>query len=463
MNIINEAQSEFRQKISSYLEQCAPNPSNVSIDELVKLLPLNLRELAWMIAIGEGKYPYISIPWQLPALRDRVDILHNLFLKQITDEISVYAATDAMDTLSFDAKTDTIHKLMGIEWEMTHDYNGKGIPTYYVFSINDTEPLKSIFVRLLSAIKAKFVTKSFEPVQMMPWIKQHNKQVRSNQIIHLLNKICVESPLKIEPGKIQESIQSYNLAWVITICNKGIRCIEEVQLQELELTPLAEITNNKIIDTLQESGLLINLKPRWFDEVDLRGSGAVQKILSYEIPPSVVLKLLSMTSIYKVDSDIAPEPKYQPVSPVSDCSITIIMNIQNNSYNVDARTFNIEVSNTEQSKKPPSPYSGNEINIVVVSVILPKLLPDKKINPEINDLSWKVFELLTDALNANGASVRHNIPKDKINKKHCQIFGVDSHGEQINLSYEALKKRIESSLLEAYRQDTPPKKDTFKD
>lgn len=216
----------------------------------MKLLPLNLRELAWMIAICEGKYPYISIPWQLPALRDRVDVLHNLFLKQITDEISVYAATDAVDALSFDAKTDAIHKLMGIEWEMTHDYNGKGIPTYYVLSINEIEPLKSIFIRLLSAIKAKFVTKSFEPVQMMPWIKQHNKQVRSNQIIHLLNKICVESPLKIEPGKIQESIQSYNLAWVITICNKGIHCIEEVQLQELELTPLAEITNSKIIDTL---------------------------------------------------------------------------------------------------------------------------------------------------------------------------------------------------------------------
>ena len=129
MNIINEAQSEFRQKIASYLEQCAPNPSNVSIDELVKLLPLSLRELAWMITICEGKYPYISIPWQLLALRDRVDVLHKLFLKQITDEISVYAATDAIDTLSFDAKTDAIHKLMGIEWEMTHDYNEKGIPT----------------------------------------------------------------------------------------------------------------------------------------------------------------------------------------------------------------------------------------------------------------------------------------------------------------------------------------------
>jgi hypothetical protein len=461
MQIINESQSEFRQKIGCYLEQSAPYPQNISIEEITNLLPLSLRELAWMIAICEAKYSYNSIPWELPTLRDRVEVLHNVFLKQITDEISMYAASDAMDKLSFDARTDAIHKLMGIEWEMSHDYDGKGIPTYYVFSINDTELLKSIFVRLLSAIKAKFVTKSFEPVQMMPWIKQHNKQVRSNQIIHLLNKICVESPLKIEPGKIHESIQSYNLAWVINICNKGMRCLEEVQLQELELTPLAEITNNKIINTLQESGLLINLKPRWFDEVDLRGSGAVQKILSYELPPSVVLKLLSMTSIYKVDSNIAPEPKYQHVPPVG-CSITIIMNIQNK-YSVDARTFNIETSNNEQSNKPPSPYSGNEINIVVVSVILPKLLPDKKSKPDINKLSWEVFEQLTDALNANGASVSHNIPEGKVNKKHCQIVGVDSHGEQINLSYEALKKRIESSLLEAYQQDTPPKKDNFKD
>lgn len=123
----------------------------------------------------------------------------------------MHAASDAMDKLSFDARTDAIHKLMGIEWEITHDYDGKGIPTYYVFSINDTELLKSIFVRLLSAIKAKFVTKSFEPVQMMPWIKQHNKQARSNQIIHLLNNICVESPLKIEPGKFRS--QSNLIIW----------------------------------------------------------------------------------------------------------------------------------------------------------------------------------------------------------------------------------------------------------
>jgi hypothetical protein len=347
MDIINESQPEFRQRIGNYLEQCAPNPQTISLEQLTNILPISLRELAWIIAICEGKYPYITIPWEFSSLKDRVEVLHNIFLTTVTQEIADRASTDGME--SFNTRIDAIHKIMGIQWEIAHDYNGKGIPTYWVLSINDTDKLKSIIVRLLSAIRAKMVTPTFEPIQMMPWIKQHNKEVRSNQIIRLLNKICVEQPLRIDPVKISEPVHSYNLAWIIVICNKGLQWIEEVKLQELELTPLAEITNGKIMDSLQKSGHPHKLKVKCFDEVDLRGSGAVKKIFSYEIPPTLVLELISNNAIYKNKENVDSDTSHRPASPFPNSSITIIINIQNNIYNVDARILNNEVSYTETS------------------------------------------------------------------------------------------------------------------
>ena len=80
MNIINESQPEFRQKIGNYLEQCAPKPLSISLEQLTNILPLSLRELAWIIAICEGKYPYAAIPWELTSLKDRVEVLNNIFL-----------------------------------------------------------------------------------------------------------------------------------------------------------------------------------------------------------------------------------------------------------------------------------------------------------------------------------------------------------------------------------------------
>ena len=152
MTIVNESQPEFRQKIGGYLEQCAPSPLSISLEQLTKILPLNLRELSWIIAICEAKCPYVAIPWEASSLRDRVEVLHNLFMNNLTQEITDHASVDGMDLLSFDARKDAIHKLMCIQWEIAHDYNGNGVGTYWILSISDTEKLKSIIVRLLSAI-----------------------------------------------------------------------------------------------------------------------------------------------------------------------------------------------------------------------------------------------------------------------------------------------------------------------
>ncbi len=333
MRIINESQPEFRQKIGGYLQKCAPDPRGISLEQLTGILPLSIRELAWIIAICEASYPYTTIPWETPYFRDRVEVLHNIFLNQITQEITNHASANGMVLLSPDARTDAIHKLMGIQWEITHDYNGKGISTYWILSINDPDHFKSIIMRLLAALQVK-KSPSIEPVQMMPWIKQSNKEARSSQIIRLLNTICSEQPVRIIPEKISDPIQSYNLAWIIVLCHRKLHWFEDVRLQEQELRELVEITNGKIIDYLQQIGHLHNLKPIYFDEVEFRGSDAVKKIISYDIPSSLVVEVICNDSIYKIKNQIDSRSYISPTE-APDSTLTNKDNFENTDEIID--------------------------------------------------------------------------------------------------------------------------------
>lgn len=131
----------------------------------------------------------------------------------------------------------------------------------------------------------------------------------------------------------------------------------------------------------------------------------------------------------------------------------------------DIYIHNMETSKIRMIHESTKTYKGDHINAVVVNIILPQLLPDKEIPVDINKLSWEVFKQLTNQLNTDGAKVTDNIPKEntKYNKKNCKISGIDSCGEEINLTYEALKKRIQDSLLQAYQRNISPQKDTFSD
>lgn len=66
--MINESQPEFKKKIISCLKKCAPNQYSINLDQLVDLLPLTIREIAWIIAICENGYSYSNIPWEYPTL-----------------------------------------------------------------------------------------------------------------------------------------------------------------------------------------------------------------------------------------------------------------------------------------------------------------------------------------------------------------------------------------------------------
>ena len=299
--MINESQPEFKKKIISCLKKCAPNQYSINLDQLVDLLPLTIREIAWIIAICENGYSYSNIPWEYPTLTGRVDGVESVFREQINLDIQEYSENEEIVSLIPEARIDAVYKNMGIQQSIRFDSEGQEIILYTIHSLINTGLLHSVLIRIISAIKAKQPRRSDSPLEMMPWIKQHNKEIRTKQIMDTFFQICTEYPIRIIAEKINIPIQSYNLAWIIVICNKKLNYFEEVRLQELEITPLVDHTNTNVINFLQEIGHLHKLKPTWFDEVDLRGSNTVKQKLSYEIPANLVLEIITIKLFIKLD------------------------------------------------------------------------------------------------------------------------------------------------------------------
>jgi hypothetical protein len=113
--MFNESKLEFKKRIISYLQKCAPNQYSINLEHLAALLPLTIREIAWIIAICENGYSYSNIPWEYPALTGRVGGLESVFREQINLDIQEYFENEEIALLVPEARTDAIHKLMDIQ------------------------------------------------------------------------------------------------------------------------------------------------------------------------------------------------------------------------------------------------------------------------------------------------------------------------------------------------------------
>ncbi len=204
------------------------------------------------------------------------------------------------------------------------------------------------------ALNGTIESSTYRPVEMQPHIRQFNKEVRIDRILKLMSKICIEPHLQIDSEKIKEPIQSYDLAWIITICNRETRHIDDVKFNDDELTSLVDVTDQKIFDTLHESNHLNKLNPKCITIVDMRGSLSDKQILTYELPPQLVFEIISKPNIY---------------SPKGG-------------------------KNLEQN---PS-YNGDAINTVTVQKLLPRYfkerIPQSKRDIDINKVATKLFPLL---------------------------------------------------------------------
>lgn len=448
MRIINESQTEYRQRIGSFLQQCAPDQHGMNIPEVMKLQPFSIRDLAWMIAILEKPYPYVAIPWEEQSLKDRVEVLHNCFLSKIERDTEEHGNKDEFKSLPHDVKTTAIQQFMGVTWDITHDYNGKGIPTYWMNFDTEQDKYNTTLIGVISSAsyKSSNTQGDYIPIglpvtissineeqrkiwaemklPMMPWNIKHNKVSRTNQIMRLLREICIEDPLRIELHNITKPINSYNLAFIISICLKGYD--KRIKVDFSDLTLSAEVANihYEMWDLLKEQVQDPQNKFKYTDEVDMRSEETFEQ-LSVDLLPHYAQFWI--------------ENKFIDITTNKDIKEALIPH-----------------------HFIPKKYTDTAINVAVVQNILPNLLPDKKSNltsKQKTELSWNCFQNLANALEANGAKIREHLIAVR-RRTAAVIKGTDEYLEEINTNYDSFRHTFDI-LLAAYCYDLPLDKKRF--
>lgn len=147
---------------------------------------------------------------------------------------------------------------------------------------------------------------------MLKHILKATVLTRIEKITSLYNEICIDDPIRIDINKIKQPIQLINLAWILAFCRRGFESFCNVNFNDLAVAAMAESIRVQLTDTLQYSGRLNNLNAKYYDEPDFVSYDTYKKKLSYEIPPSVVISLLSEDPIFNKylllkSSDIDPE------------------------------------------------------------------------------------------------------------------------------------------------------------
>ncbi|WP_133128532.1 hypothetical protein [Legionella nagasakiensis] len=449
MTIINESQTDYHKKIGSCLQQCAPDQRTMNIPEIIKLQSLSIRDLAWMIAILEKPYQYVAIPWTDPLLRKRVDVLHNCFLKKIERDAAEHAEKDEFKSLPYDVRLTAIHQFMGVTWEITYDYNSKAIPTYIMNFDTEQDNFNTTLIGVITASGAKKADteenyipiglpatpssisaeqrKIWEEMQlpMMPWNIQHNKVVRTEQIMQLLRDICVEKPLRIDLDKLikLETINSYNLAFVIAICLKGYEARIKVNFSDLTIGSEVLSIHSEMWNILDEEIHRPENKFKYTDDVDMRRDQTF-KLLSVSLLPEQARLWIEEKYL-----DATTSPQHQQATLPEDL---------------------------------PKKYIDTAVNVAVVQTILPKHLPDK--NKILNDsekraLGWTCFQDLSNSLKANGCEIIECITV-VAKKVEAYIKFIDEYGEEISLTYDTFRHTFKKLFL-AYRYELPLDKKRF--
>ena len=291
----------------------------------------------------------------------------------------------------------------------------------------------------------------------------HPQQTKDNFKENIKNLLddCLNSRNKINPHQLPEILLAGDAAWLI-VCS---------QHQETVI-----IDNGKTFKYIAKEAARIHrrIQSRYYQE--FKGIEQVDVALDFEgtthlnftLTKEAFLEYLNSNDKYRqllanahISSGTTPENSTQQI---------FVQMIQNNIdlalskteiSNIDARIFHTENSYNEAPKQPselPTAYLGDDINIAVVTIILPKLLPNKKTTLTkkiLNKLCHDIFNQLADVLNTNGSKVTDNLPQN--NKKDGKIAGKDKNDNPISLSYEALEKRVKSRLIHAYHQDLKSK------
>ena len=419
-----------RTRIVSYLHDCYTKITD-SID-VKKLRNLNcpnsalmLYDLAWMLGVCQSQYSFISINWGDKELQRNVNVLHSTLMKLINERIQNSLTTFNDISLPLNKKIEEVYLVTGIiKKDFVHDSTNKAIPEYWIST--------NLAVDLLIQHQNTFEEprKQISCSERLKWGRWEYNKIPDDYC-----RLTVHYS-KEQAQKILEEAEKANLSVFV----KVIYSDNTETFTSLTPTEVTAIRNNHP------------------DETNVIIRDFYTNIFKLWVSKNDICKLPGFNSIPEV-----PRPT------ASDSSYSITINQHQNKIvlnNYDLITVHNEISYFEASNAPsdiPSSYSGDDINLAVVTLILPELLPNKNDNPNTNKLSWNIFCRLTNVLNNNGCEVEDNIAQNGNSKKKCKIIGIDSKGEEIDLTYEALQHRVKSRLLTAYKYDLKSQKDTFKD
>lgn len=262
----------------------------------------------------------------------------------------------------------------------------------------------------MSFVDNEITQTSILNMQMPSTVRKLNMEARAKQILQLALSICSEQPIKLDLDLVfalKEPVDSYNLSWIIGVCQKNYQFFGQIEPRDMILTPLVDHIHDQLKHVLRTEGTLLTLKPHWIDEVDQRGSECVEKKCCYQLPVGVLINLINL---------LKQLPQF--------------------SYLFYQNSIHTSIMTTK--------YTSNTINNTVVDKILPLLLPSKKIQSEEKSaLCWACFQLLPSILKEQGFQV---ICSEEKNKKDStiQIDGQKKYG------YDAFRKQFDGKLLPAY-------------
>lgn len=229
MKIINESHPLFHKRIITYLEKYAPEPiKSLRMDVFVKKEKISTRELAWLLAILKRKCPYDDISWNDRNLCEYVDAIDNIFHEKITDEIKMCHNIFEISSLPINSRTEEIYKKLGISWEMTHDYKGKTIPTYWVEPLSHLDdPFSSISLRLIESVNADLSYKQ-KPDLLKEREKRANNQYRHNlseknlstELIRNQRNFCHNNPVTLIIEQLPEKLWLKYIAHYLAVSSR---------------------------------------------------------------------------------------------------------------------------------------------------------------------------------------------------------------------------------------------------
>lgn len=292
-------------------------------------------------------------------------------------------------------------------------------------------------------------------------IRLTNMQKRIDQITDLFNQICTEYPIRIDPNKINQSIKSINLAWILAICRMGYNSFGDIDFSDKALNAMAESLRGTLSAILRTNGTLTNLNAKYYDEVDLATGMFVTKTASYNLSPELIASVLytnpyfskylftNTTSNKKINNEFSSNDTNILNLDISQTNITNVTSITILKESIISSQHN-EDTNYKSNIQDVAPAKNCRIDAIseaIVNHVLPELLPEK-VHPtnkkDINQLSFRSFELLEQALIKIGAtSIKQEMSRKK---EDSYIQAIDKSHEPIRTTYGAFRKRFRTFL-----------------